>query len=654
MSTTNIFQLLTPVTYWLLIILWSFILSFYVKKMWSSETKHLFLTLIVILAIDAFRTLFESVYFGLWYTSLAGLIPEYVGDFLIRPELVFIPKLINLIAAIIVIALLLKRWLPAEEREKTQSKGALQASEEKFKAFTNQSVDGISVADPKGNYTYVNPAFCKMVGYTEEELLTMDVFQVTADSQDKATFAKTKGGGEGKPVLVVLKRKDDTDFLAEVVGKNITYNNQHSVLGVIRDVTDREQAEQERWSLELQVQHAQKLESLGVLAGGIAHDFNNLLTAILGNANLAIDELPPTSAACQNLHEIEKATKRAAELAKQMLAYSGRGQFVIQPVDVQKLVEGITHLLSVSISKKITIDYNFGEDVPRFDGDVTQIRQIVMNLFTNASEAIGDTNGVISLSTGVMDCSRTYLDNVNATLRAGLSEPLPAGPYTYIEVADTGTGMDTETLAKVFDPFFTTKFTGRGLGMSAVLGIVRGHHGALNVYSEVGKGTTFKVLFPVHEDSGAGFAEASSVISQPLKWHGTGTILIADDDESVRRVGQSILERLGFTVLIARDGQEALSVFAEHAADIVCTLLDLTMPHMDGEAAFREIKHLNPDAKVILCSGYNEQDATRHFVGKGLAGFIHKPYEMKNLRSTLRAILDDTVEPPDAAPDSDR
>jgi signal transduction histidine kinase len=227
-----------------------------------------------------------------------------------------------------------------------------------------------------------------------------------------------------------LKRKDGTDFLAEVVGTNIKYGEEQCVLGVVRDITEREQAEQEKLSLERQVQHAQKLESLGLLAGGIAHDFNNLLTAILGNADLALDELPDDSPARVNIQEIESASKRAAELARQMLAYSGKGRFIIQAICCRELVEEIGHLLDVSVSKKINIKHEYSDDSQTFAGDATQIRQVIMNLITNASESIGDKTGTITLSTGVMDCTRVYLNNINKTLLVSMSEPLSAGTYT--------------------------------------------------------------------------------------------------------------------------------------------------------------------------------------------------------------------------------
>ncbi|MEN8758551.1 MAG: response regulator, partial [Desulfobacterales bacterium] len=407
------------------------------------------------------------------------------------------------------------------------------------------------------------------------------------------------------------------------------------------DITDRKRADEEKLALERQVWYAQKLESLGVLAGGIAHDFNNILMAILGNADLALDRLSPITPARANLQEIVRASKRAAELVKQMLAYSGKGRFVIEPIDTRGLIEEMAHLLEVSTSKKAVLKYNLAENLPTFDGDVTQIRQIIMNLITNASEAIGDKSGVITLSTGAMDCDRVYLNDVNEVLRASLDEPLPEGVYTFFEVADTGCGMDANTIEKIFDPFFTTKFTGRGLGMSAVLGIVCGHKGALKIYSELGKGTTFKVLFPANELSDNGFAVRRDDETEGKGWRGSGTVLVADDEETVCAVGKQMLERMGFSVLAASDGREALKVYRENTDEIVCVLLDLTMPYMDGEEAFRAMQRLHPDVTVILCSGYNEQDATQRFAGKGLAGFIQKPYNMAALREKLTEVLCD-------------
>ncbi|NQT13121.1 MAG: response regulator, partial [Planctomycetes bacterium] len=359
--------------------------------------------------------------------------------------------------------------------------------------------------------------------------------------------------------------------------------------------------------------------------------------------DLALHGLSSMSPARANLREIVKASEHAAELAKQMLAYSGKGRFVVEPIDVRELVEEMTHLLDVSISKKVVLKYNFAENLPTFDGDATQIRQVVMNLITNASEAIGDKSGVIALSSGAMNCDRARLDDVNEILRAGLDEPLPEGVYVYLEVADTGCGMDAETVEKIFDPFFTTKFTGRGLGLSAVLGIVRGHKGALKVCSDVGKGTTFTVLFPANEPADNGLAVRGKDEAEWEDGCGSGTILLADDKEAVCAVGKAMLECLGFSVLTAPDGREAVKVFLQHADEIACVLLDLTMPHMDGEEAFREIRRLRSDVKVVLCSGYNEQDATQRFAGSGLAGFTQKPFTLGTLKATLVEILHDAT-----------
>jgi len=630
--------LIVPAIYWILIGLWSFILYFYIKKM-RHQTRSLLLTLLVILAIDAFRTLIESIYFGTWYAAVAGLLPHSVEALLTRPYLLVIPKLVNVAAACIVIFLLLKRWLPQDESERHQSKLDLLESEHRFREFTRQSSDGIGVADLDGHYSYVNPTFCKMVGYSEDELLNMTVFDLEADGRDPAVFERSSSSDVGVPFLTRLKRKDGSEFLAEIVGNLIEYGDQKNVLGVVRDVTARETAAKERLSLEQQLQHAQKLKSLGVLAGGIAHDFNNILTSVLGNAQLARDALPDGSSALENIEEIESSSRRAAELTRQMLDYSGKGRFVVQKIDPQKLVEGIARLLSVSISKKIELKHDFAEGTPRFDGDPTQVHQIVMNLVTNASEAIGDERGTITLSTGAMHCSSDYLLQSNATLRASMAEPLLSGRYTFIEVADTGCGMDAETLDKIFDPFFTTKFTGRGLGMSAVLGILRGHRGALHVDSTPGAGTTFRVLFPVGEESAASGQPEDRGRDRKNRWRGQGKVLVVDDEAIVLEVARRMVAGLGLEVLTAVDGEEALGVYDEHREEIACVLLDLTMPRMDGAEAYRELRRRDPDALIVLCSGYSEHEVSKRFVGLDGATFLHKPYDLASLTRVLEQAL---------------
>ncbi len=402
-------------------------------------------------------------------------------------------------------------------------------------------------------------------------------------------------------------------------------------VGTHLDITDRKAAEEERLQFESQMQHTQKLESLGVLAGGIAHDFNNILTAILGNADLAQMEISPLSPAVPRIEAINKAALRAAGLAQQMLAYSGRGKFVSEDIEINELVEEMGHLLAVAISKKVVLRYHMAENLPLIDADAAQIRQVVMNLITNAAEAIGERSGVVTITTGLIDCSKSYLDETFAY------DDLKIGLYVFLEVADTGCGMDAETKSKLFDPFFTTKFTGRGLGMAAVLGIVRGHNGAIKVYSEPGKGSTFKVLIPALERQAVEinhrFKEKSN------GWQGTGTILLVDDEETIRALGKEMLGMLGFTVVVAEDGRQALAVYQANKSDIVGVILDLTMPHMDGVEAYRELRQIDKDVKVIVASGYSENDISEQFTGKGLAGVIQKPFQLSELREKLKKAL---------------
>jgi len=410
-----------------------------------------------------------------------------------------------------------------------------------------------------------------------------------------------------------------------------------SILSLVQDISDRVLAEQtgrkaamEKRALERKLQEAQKLESLGVLAGGIAHDFNNLLTGVLGNASLARMDLPAGSPIQPLLEQIETAALRAADLCKQMLAYSGKGRFVVQRLDLNALIEDTTRLLQVSISKHSVLKFSLAPDLPAVLGDGTQLRQVVMNLVINASEAIGDKSGFISVTTGLTRADRAYLAGTF------FAPDLPEGDYLYLEIADNGGGMAPDVQARIFDPFFTTKFTGRGLGLAAVLGIVRGHKGALKVFSEAGWGTTFKILLPCAD----GPAEAPGTAAPaPAAWRGSGTALVVDDEETVRVTTARLLESLGFSTRLADNGRAGVEEFSATPDDIALVVLDLTMPHMDGEEAFRQIIALRPAARVLLMSGFNEQETVARFTGKGLAGFLQKPFTLAALREKLQQIF---------------
>jgi len=372
------------------------------------------------------------------------------------------------------------------------------------------------------------------------------------------------------------------------------------------------------------------MEAVGRLAGGIAHDFNNILTGVLGSSSLARLDLPAGSEAHEHIVQIEAAARRAADLCRQMLAYAGKGRFVVQNLDLSQLVRETTQLLDLSISKKASVRYDLAPGLPAVSVDATQIRQILMNLVLNASEALGDRPGVITLATGTQYVDAAYLRS------SQIEGELPAGLYAYLEVSDSGSGMSKETLERIFDPFFTTKFTGRGLGLSAVLGIVRGHRGAIKVYSEVGRGTTFKLFFP----AAAGEAGTKAQKTSEDAWRGRGTVLVIDDEPTVRNVSERILKTLGFDPISACDGEQGLDMVRQHGEALVAVLMDLTMPSMDGETAFREIRTLRPGLPIVLMSGYNEQDAIARFAGKGLAGFLQKPFTVDGLRQQIRNVID--------------
>jgi len=394
-----------------------------------------------------------------------------------------------------------------------------------------------------------------------------------------------------------------------------------------RAMIQREAAEEARRAIEAKVLEVQKLESLGVLAGGIAHDFNNLLVAILGNASLALLDLPQDSPARPSIADIEIAGQRAGELARQMLAYCGRSKFQIEPIELAELVRELMTLLRVSIGKSVVIKLDLPDDPIIVDADAAQIRQVVMNLVINAADAIGDRSGIVTIRVRRLEADAAYLADAHP------GSNLAAGSYAALEVSDTGLGMDKETQARIFDPFFTTKFAGRGLGLAAVLGIVRGHGGALRVYSELGRGSTFRIVLPLSASSPVRAEDPET------DWSGTGRILVVDDDAMVRTVARRLLESFGLTVVEATGGAEAITMFVDEADTIDAILLDLTMPDVGGAQVFRAVRAIRPDVPVVLMSGYHEDEASAAFDGQGLAGFVQKPFTPADLSRRMRVAL---------------
>ncbi|WP_425486258.1 PAS domain-containing hybrid sensor histidine kinase/response regulator [Gemmatimonas groenlandica] len=465
--------------------------------------------------------------------------------------------------------------------------------------------------DARPRFDFVHPddralvqeTWSKVISTGERHVIRMRVFRVDGVERHMISSAMLVRDGNGEP--------------ARIVGTQV-------------DITDQVRGDEERARVESQLQQAQKLESLGVLAGGIAHDFNNLLVGILGNASLALLDLEPGAEARQSIAEIEQSAQRAAELTRQLLAYAGKGRYVVETADASSVISEMTSLMRTAISRNASLQMDLATSLPRVDVDVNQFRQVVMNLITNASDALGSKPGLISVRTGRQEVSREYLSGC-----APGSGAQP-GSFTYVEVHDNGTGMDDATRQRIFEPFFSTKFTGRGLGLAATMGIMRSHHGAIRVYSEVGSGTSVKLLFPSStQSSGAGTVSGA----RTDEWRGGGQILVVDDEDSVRAVASALLRRRGFRTQEASDGVKALELFQEQPDAFDLVLLDLTMPNMNGEETLRALRDLRPAVNVLLMSGYNEQDVTRMFAGRSLSGFLQKPFRAEELYASVARSL---------------
>ena len=496
--------------------------------------------------------------------------------------------------------------------------------------------DWVWETNGQGVYTYSSSRVKDLLGYEPSEILGKTPFDLMPPDEVERlrpiiddTFARSA------PFLFLENRnlhKDGRIVVLETSGLAIrdTTGKLLGYRGIDRDITERKNAEQERRMLEARVQQIQKFESLGVLAGGIAHDFNNLLMSVLANADLVLEELSEFSPARANIDEIIRTSQRAADLCSQMLAYSGKGRLELKPLNISDIVLEMTRMLEISVSKKVSLRNDFSSSLPFIKADPTQIRQIIINLITNASEAIERREGTILLSTRKIDCNRKYL------LETLLGEDLPEGTYVSLEVSDTGSGMNEDTLKRIFEPFFTTKFTGRGLGLAAVLGIVKGHKGTLKVVTKPGHGTTFTVLFPaVAEPFDAGAIAAAEHQMQ----ESAGTILLVDDERAVRDIGSFMLSRIGFRVLTASDGLQAIDVMQQHVSEVDCVVLDLSMPNMDGSACFHRLRELRPDVYVVFSSGFSNQEFEERFPNETSVHFIQKPYQMKTLATILRELL---------------
>jgi PAS domain S-box-containing protein len=525
---------------------------------------------------------------------------------------------------------------------------AVRESEQKYRSVMDTIQEVVFQTDARGIWTFLNPAWAEITGFSVAETIgrawrayvyAEDHAQARALISPLIRRERTEAHGE----LRFSTRAGEIRWIEFFARLTIGHDDQAlGISGTLIDITGRKAADAERKALEHKLLETQKLESLGVLAGGIAHDFNNLLMAILGNAELALLDLAPQAPAYTAVVRIELAARRAADLTNQMLAYAGKGRMVIERFDLNALVEEIPALLEVSIAKTTTLRYMLDPQLPLIVGDATQIRQVIMNLVINAAEAVGTATSTIVIASGVRHIDRLYLAST------WLAPELPEGDYVFLEVIDDGPGMSADTLAKIFDPFFTTKFTGRGLGLAAVLGIVRGHGGAIKVVSAHDQGTTFTILFPAalagQDDSLAQDrleTGESPALFGPATTDAVDTrlMLVIDDEESVRLVTARMLERLGYRVITAADGRAGIDLFRNHADTIAAVLLDLTMPHPDGEQTLRAIQAINSDARVVIMSGYDQHSLSERFAELNPAGFLQKPFRPGALQNMITQVL---------------
>lgn len=778
----SFFKYFTPLTYWLLVLMWSFIFLFYIKRLCSKKVhSKLFFTLLTILAIDAFRTLFESAYFGAWYTSLVGFLPQTVHIYLTRPEIVFIPKTINVIAGIIVIFILLYRWIPQEERENAdlknlidsktkrlsdvnenlkqtnenlqrsetllnvtqkmakvggwewdvkqqtmfwtselyrlhdlhqneftpgsmehieqslecyepedriviqeafknciengeaydlefpfhpkkgldmwvrtiaepilekgvvikvignimdltdhkQAENELRESEALFRGmFKDHSATMLLIAPNTGRIVKANQAAVQYYGFPLENMIQMKIQQLNILSPSEIT--EKMDGASNKHANIFEFRHllaDGRVRDVEVHSTPITIQNQILLFSIIHDITERKQAEEAREKLQAQLIQFEKAESLGRMAGAIAHTFNNRLAVVIGNLELALEGIPQDTALIENLTSAIQGAHKAAEVSGLMLTYLGQTTDKYIPVDLSDICRQSVSFLQASALKETTINVDLLTPGPVVRGNANQIQQVLVNLITNAWEAMNQQQGGIDVI-------------VKTLPRADISPMLCLPPdwkpenetYAYLEIRDTGCGIEEKDIDKVFDPFFSNKFTGRGLGLAIVLGITKAHGGAVAVDSEKGAGSSFKVYLPVVTES---IAQKPDEMIRASDMKTGGTILLVEDEEMIRKMTTSMLTRMGFKVLEAIDGVDAVEIFQKHQDEIDVVVSDLTMPRMDGWETLTALRRICPDLPVILASGHDESMVFAGDHHESPQAFLHKPYKKSALKEAL-------------------
>jgi PAS domain S-box-containing protein len=525
--------------------------------------------------------------------------------------------------------------------QRAEEYAALIESERRFRTISQATRDMVTETSAAGRFTYVSPATEVVLGHSPDELVGTDPMRLHHPEDREAFLAAVRGADEPDVPFSVpphrLRRRDGSWVWVEATGLRYQRaDGELRVIGVARDITPRLEAAAARRELEVHARRTQKLESLGALTGGIAHDFNNLLTPILGAAGLVLAEMPEDSPFRKRVETILQASRRAAALTGQMLAYAGGTDLELRPVDVSGFVREMTLLLESTVSRRARIAFELEEGLPPVLADPGQLSQVIINLVVNASEALGESGRNLSVCTASIDVDRQRLDG------CVLGEQREPGPYVTLEVRDDGEGIDSEVQEKVFDPFFSTKFTGRGLGLAMVVGIVRGHAGALQVESTPGVGTTFRVLLPVaqtgSDSSRIERTDSRAAIAPSTR---SGVFLVVDDDEGVRDFVTVLLERNGFDVRSAQDGPEAIRMLEKHGPEVTGAVLDATMPGMSGETVLARIRELAPAVRILLVSGYSEERVAEA-MDVGHTAFLRKPFEPEQLLEAIAKLFEET------------
>lgn len=521
--------------------------------------------------------------------------------------------------------------LGVDVTERRSAEKELILSQERYKTLVEESFDGIFIQ--KGSrIVFANRAFCEMMGYGLDELRGMEHWLVydpdfQSLTRERAT-ARMRGEDVPSRYEVKLRRKDGSTFDGEIRAKVIKIEGTPGVQVWVRDITERRCAEADREKLENQLRQAQKLEAIGTLAGGIAHDFNNLLMVIMGNISLLTMEAPPESSLHERLKVMEKAAKSGSDLTRQLLGFARGGRYEVRPADLNELVRD-TYAVFGRTRKEIRHHENYAADLWLADVDRGQMEQVLLNLFLNAWQAMPE-GGDIYLET-----KNRLLDDRYVSLHGGTR-----GRYVQLTVTDTGEGMDKETLNRIFEPFFTTKERGRGtgLGLAMVYGVIKGHRGIINVYSEKGHGTSFSVYLPASRNREILEEQSAAQIEM-----GNGTLLLVDDEEMILDVGSSLLDSLGYETIRAQGGVKAVEIYSRMHDRIDLVILDMIMPDMGGKETFDRLRKINPKAKVLLASGYSLNGQAREILERGCDGFIQKPFTLLGLSRKIISLLKDSA-----------